>query len=302
MRVLVTGATGFVGRHLTRRLVADGHDVHVIVRPTSNMATLGEVRSEVVPHEFGSGADRMGRILEAASPDLVFHLASNFRAEHAPDDVASLVTANILFGAWLADAMSRRGPAALVNVGTSWQHRADAGYEPVCLYAATKQAFLDLLAYWQSACSLRVVTLELFDTYGPDDPRGKIVFLLVKAAVEGSGIDLSGGLQKLHLVHVADVVEGLLVAGRRLLGGASASGEVFVLDSEDPVSLRDLAKVVEAVCETPLRVNWGVRPYREREVLVPYSRGTRLPNWSPRTPLAEGLQGVFESVVRDHSV
>src|SRR5256885_16981298 len=113
--VLVTGATGFIGAHLTRRLVAEGWDVHLVVRPGSDLARLGPAADRTCAHAHDGTTEGMIALVGAARPTLVIHLASLFLAQHVPTDVAGLVMSNVLFGTQLVEAMAHHGVARLLN-------------------------------------------------------------------------------------------------------------------------------------------------------------------------------------------
>ncbi len=286
-RILVTGATGFVGRHLVRRLTADGVAVHALVRPQSNLAPLQGLSGLSV--HLDDGGDRsIGDVLDQAAPELVIHLATHFVGEHGPGDLGPMVAANILFGARLLEAMADTGPACLVNAGTSWQAFEDREGVPVNLYAATKQAFEDLLAYYTEAAGLRAVTLRLFDSYGPDDPRRKLMNLLTRAADEGQALVMSPGEQLLDLVYIDDVISGFLRAAA-LVRDMAGGHQVYALSGGDRRSLREVVETFSRAAGKPVTVEWGGKAYRVREVMVPWSQGRTLPGWRPRVSLEEGI-------------
>ncbi len=296
MSVLITGASGFIGGHLVRRLVREGEDVTVLVRPGSDISNLEEVRRDLEVVEHDGTTDGMLAIVEACWPDLAFHVASLVVAEHKPEDVEPLVTSNLLFPSQLAEAMAGlgagvgKGTGSLVNVGTSWQHFENRDYSPVCLYAATKQAFEALLQFYVETGRLQVITMKLFDTYGPDDPRPKLFSLLRRLAGSGEKLAMSPGEQLQDLVYVDDVTEALVMAGQRLRQGQVAGGgEVYAVSSGAPIALKDLVARFAEVAGQSLEIEWGGRPYRPREVMVPWSRGACLPGWRPRIGLEEGI-------------
>src|SRR5439155_8470421 len=140
------------------------------------------------------------------------HLASYFVAEHRLQDVAPLIASNLLFATQLADAVTAAGIGRFVNTGTAWQHYQDAEYDPVCLYAATKQAFDDILRFYRERCGLRVVTLELCDTYGLGDRRKKLMSLLIERIKDRQPLAMSAGEQRISLVYISDVVEAFIRA------------------------------------------------------------------------------------------
>jgi nucleoside-diphosphate-sugar epimerase len=241
----------------------------------------------------------MVRIVREAAPCVVFHLASLFLSQHTSDDVERLIQSNVLLGTQLAEAMSVCGVKRLLNTGTSWQHYQNQDYSPVNLYAATKQAFEDVLQYYVEAAGLQVITLKLFDTYGPNDPRPKLLQLLSHASREGKPLDMSPGEQSIDLVHIDDVVEAFGIAARRLLNEQVTGHESYAVGSGQAMRLQDVVMVFESAAGVKVPVRWGRRPYRVREVMVPADNLERLPGWSPRIKLEDGLR---ESIAGNKAV
>lgn len=288
-RALLTGVTGFIGGVLAWRLLNDGWQVHALVRPSSDVESL-PFAGEVTFHTVEDGQD-LTPALAAAQPDVVFHLASLYLAEHRSDQVEALVRSNILFPVMLAEAMRAAGATRLINIGTAWQQFEGASYMPVNLYAATKQAAEDLLLYYADAQKLSVVTLRLFDTYGRGDKRRKLIQILIDAATTGEGLAMSPGDQIVDMTHVDDVVNGFLVAAARLLDAPEPLREIYLLSGERH-SVKQLAALVADVLQRPLTPEFGGRPYREREVMEPVAAGAQdaLPGWTRRYTLRDYIE------------
>lgn len=281
-RALVTGATGFIGGHLVDALTRAGWEVHALARTTPPPQAAHA-------HWLDGSQERLLTILSDVRPDVTFHLASLFLASHTPEQVADLAGANIAFPMQLVEAMVRTGCYRLVNTGTAWQFDAGGAPLPVNLYAATKQAFDAILAYYQSAEALSVVSLRLFDTYGPGDPRRKLIRILLDAARTGEVLDMSPGGQIVDLTHVDDVTAAFVSAGQRLIAEEKPLAEDWFISGERQ-SLRGLVAKMEDALDRPLSVNFGGRPYRDREVMVPVDpSGKMLPGWQRRRSLAEAL-------------
>jgi len=282
---LITGVTGFIGGKLALRLIEEGWAVHAVVRPTSAESRLPV---GVVPHPHDGSVAGLTAIVRAAKPDVVFHLASLYLADHRPDQVDALVQSNILFPAQLVEAMLANDVRRLLNTGTGWQHYRAIGYDPVNLYAATKQACADLLRFYQDAHGLSVVTLKIFDTYGTSDTRRKLVQLLVDAALSGDTLGMSAGDQIIDLTHVDDVVGAFVIAANRLLASDVALDEEFFVSGER-LRLRELVAQVGTILDRPVDAEFGARPYRAREVMRPVEPPATLPGWQPRITLREGV-------------
>ena len=291
-KALITGGTGFVGSNLVRKLVADGWDIHIVVRPDSKLDTLADVAERITVHRHDGSIEGMLGIFAEAKPGVVFHLASLFLSEHTSADISRLVGSNVLFGTQLLEAMAAHGVTKIVNTGTSWQHYENKKYSPVNLYAATKQAFEDILQYYVEAKGLQAITLKLFDTYGPNDPRPKLFHLLEKIAREGTSLAMSPGEQMIDLVHIDDVVQAFLMAAERLMAGESQGHEQYGVSSGKPMKLRDIVGTYSTVTGCKLAINWGGRPYRNREVLETCGNLKALPKWSPLICLERGITDI----------
>jgi len=293
-RALVTGATGYIGAQLARRLVADGWTVHVLARSGSDLAPLAGVANAVTVHRFAGGTPALVDIVRAAAPDAVFHLAAAFLAQHRPEDVEPLVQANLLFATQLLEAMDANGVRLLVNTGTAWQHYGNRDYDPVNLYAATKQAFEAILAYYVNARGLSAATLALFDTYGPHDPRPKLIKALWHAARHGTRLAMTSGEQLLDMVYIDDVVDAFLAAelGLRDAGPLHLR---YGVSSGAPMRLKELVAAFEAATGARLDVGWGERPDRPRDVMTAWTGCVPPPGWQPRVGFAEGFRRSAEA-------
>jgi nucleoside-diphosphate-sugar epimerase len=294
-RILVSGASGYIGSKLVARLVDLGAEVHILIRPQTSLRLLDAVRDKLGVHSYDGSTESIDRIVNASKPEVVFHLASLFLAQHNHTDIDALVSSNILLGLQLLEAMDRAKIRRLVNTGTSWQSYQDQEHNPVNLYAATKQAFEDLVRYYTEAKELRAVTLRLFDTYGEGDPRSKLLPLLKRATATGEILEMSPGKQKIDLVHVDDVIDCFIAAGTRLLHGDVTSSEIYAVSSLTPISLQELVTTVSRISGKPLNVKWGAKTYRPREVMQPWTYGKQLPGWTPKISLTDGLLGYLKS-------
>jgi nucleoside-diphosphate-sugar epimerase len=292
-QALVTGATGFVGSNLARRLSADGWNTHIVVRPDSTLELLVDVEKRITVHKHDGSNDGMHGILAETKPDVVFHLASLFLSEHSSTDISRLVQSNILFGTQLLEAMAAHGVTRIVNTGTSWQHFDNMPYSPVNLYAATKQAFEDILQYYVEARGIQAITLKLFDTYGPNDPRPKLFHLLEKIAREGTTLAMSPGEQSIDLVYIDDVLQAFVIAAERLLTGNAQGHERYGVSSGSPIPLKELVESYGNVIGKKLPIEWGGRPYRGREVMLTCNTLFMLPGWSPKIPLEDGIKKIL---------
>lgn len=290
---LVTGGSGYIGSKLIEGLIADDWKVHLILRPTSSLNQLSKYESRLVIHLHHGSTDEMLDIFALAKPDVVFHLAAMANAEHRSADVEQMIISNVLFSSQLVEGMARNGVKNLVNTETFWQHAQGTDqYEPVCLYAATKQAFHDILYYYTSTSAIQAISLVLFDTYGPDDPRKKLFNFLKLAAFNNKPIDMTPGQQIVDMSHVDDVVAAYLQAAEMLLATNIAKFATYAVTSGRRMKLKELVELIIRETGISIHPNWGGRPYRPNEVMVPWL-GEPLPGWRPNIELEKGIREIF---------
>lgn len=288
-KAIVTGATGFVGSQLCLRLVELGWDVSVIIRPNSDISPIQSVQNEVNIYQYEGQSDQLIHYFQQQQVDVVFHLASLFISEHEVDQISSLLTSNLLFGTEILEAMRHSNTPLLINTGTSWQHYHTDSYNPVNLYAATKEAFEKLLQYYVEAEGIRAVTLKLFDTYGENDNRPKLINLLHQLAKEQKELSMSPGKQIIDLVHISDVVQAFIQAVDYLEENQDITYATFGVGTGKPIQLRNLITLFEQLTGEQLNIQWGGRPYRKREVMQPWTTYDVLPNWECQISLEDGL-------------
>ena len=290
---LLTGITGFIGYHLAIRLVSEGWNVHAIIRKTSNIVKIEEKLGRNITFHIYDEENNLSQIMKQVSPSIVFHLASLFLANHKYEDISDLIDSNIKFGTQILDAMIENKIYYFINTGTSWQHYNNEKYNPVNLYAASKQAFEMIIKYYQEITPLKVINLKLFDTYGEEDTRPKILALLRRISETGENLCMSKGEQLIDIVHVDDVVEAFIVAAQYIIDKENLCLETYMVTSGKLIKLHDLVKVYESIVKQKLNITWGGRPYRNREVMIPWNTGQTLPGWKARVDLVSGITKVL---------
>lgn len=285
MNILITGATGFIGTHLTQEL-----------RKQHNLYILGQFEGD--PEKIGlpgitmtDDIQELARYMKDKGIEGIIHLASLYLPAHTPEQVKDLVLSNVYLGTAVLEAASLAGCVRwFLNTGSIWQNYNSKGaeYNPVNLYAATKQAFIDMAKYYRDVFGLRFCTLKLCDTYGPNDTRRKLFKLFKDYSESGEVLKMSPGEQKLDLLYITDIVAGFTHLAEMLSAGTDLEDE-YVLTSGRHIPLKELADLFCKVSGRKLNIEWGGRPYRAREVMVPW-KGKPLPGWKAQVGIEEGIQ------------
>jgi nucleoside-diphosphate-sugar epimerase len=293
-KIVISGATGFVGLNLTTYFLDKNYEVNLIVRPDSNLSKLSLDNSNLKVFIYENDLNSLIAFFKGVNPICTFHLASNFIAEHQPLEIDSLVSSNISFGLHVLEAMKEANVKTLINTGTSWQHYNNEEYNPVCLYAATKQAFESLIEYYVKAENFKVITLKLFDTYGETDTRSKLINLLNKFANEQIELILSPGDQIINLVYINDICLAFETAMKLISFNKEGGTHLkYVVKDSKSYSLKEVIDIFEMVAQKKLNIIWGGKSYRKREVMEIWEQGQILPNWFAETSLEEGLKKII---------
>lgn len=288
-RVLLTGASGFIGRALARRLGGEGVAVHAVLRLTSDRARLVDLPG-LTPHVHDGSPGALAAILAEARPEVVFHLAGKYVREHSRADVADLILDNVLFGAELLEAMRSAGVRRLIHTASFFQHLDGAGYRPLNLYAAAKQAFEDVLAYYADADSLAATGLVFFDVYGEGDWRRRLIPAILTALAMGKPMPLPADDPDLYLVHVDDAAEAFLTAARLLFDRPNeTAGQRFAVAPERSHALSEVLAAFERSAGKPVPVVQGAFPAPARKITRPWT-GPCLPGWRPKVSLEDGIR------------
>jgi nucleoside-diphosphate-sugar epimerase len=286
-RAIVTGATGFLGSALARTLIDAEWDVHVIHRASpasaSALAELSDRGAQV--HTYTDLVDVRGMAADLGE-STAFHLATHYLRDHTPSDITPLIAANVEYGTHLLDGLAGSG-SRVVAAMSFFQYWSGAPATN-SLYSATKQAFGDVAAFYREQRGLDIREVVLYDTYGPDDTRDKLVPSLVTAARSGRPMALGNPEQLIDLTYVADVVAGFLAAAREVPGPRVA------LRAAEPIRIVDLVAAVHEAVGTASPVTFdAARPVND---LVTVAGDWPPPlGWEPQTTLDVGLRSIVET-------
>lgn len=287
---LVTGATSYLGRELTRRLMAEGVSVHVVTRVSTDLGWFDDLPS--LPHicVHDGSTESLADVVSQAAPDMVFHLATLYCREHSPKNIEPLIQSNILFGTQLLEALRQVNNFCFINAGTYFQYLDNTGYRPVNLYAATKKAFEDIIFYYSDALGFKTVTLNLFDVYGPSDWRAKLLAAIRRAQLSGNPLPLPTEDFCLDLVFIDDVVSAFLRAAELIETPRNdLVGKTFAVSSGVRHTISEVISLFEEVGGTPIRQDWGKFPTPSRQVIVPWE-GPVLQGWRAEVSLRDGIR------------
>lgn len=306
-RVVVTGGTGFVGANLVRRLIADGHQTHLLVRPEFSPWRIDSIRDRITTHEVSlSDAGALMSVLREIEPNWVFHLAA-YGAYSWQTDEAQMHETNILGTKNLLKASIDLGVASFVNTGSSSEYgrqdhapveteeaRPDTPYgrtkaiaTAMCVTAAR---FGNPTSATTHVAATGISTLRLYSAYGPfEDPRRLLPSLIVHGR-RGVFPPLVNSQTARDFVYVDDVVDACLLAAQRADG---EPGAIYNVGTGVQTTVGEAVEVARRVLNIPDEPRWGSMPARvwDTETWVADSRKIRTDlGWEPRYTFEDGFR------------
>jgi len=274
--VIVTGATGFIGKNLITRLQNIGCNVHIIARSNSNLSGLN---ANIKFHIYNGDIGDLIKILDIVKPYLIYHLAAKFVSKHKSTDIDDLIKSNILFPTQLLEAMSLTGINKIINIGTLWQHFNNQKYNPVNLYASTKQSFEDIAKYYCNSNKMDFISLHIPDTYGPNDTRPKLFQILKEANIHDNNLKMSPGLQQIDLIYIDDIIDAIIHTTSLFDFSKNKNFRFYTLTSNKYHTLKQVVDLYLNLSNSKLQIQWGGLPYRDREIMkIKFSLKYKLPN------------------------
>ena len=290
MKILVTGATGYIGGYFIR-MMQHNAEITALLRSDSNQNSLNNFSCSVL---YFKSYDEILHIMKGGKFDGVVHFAAHISNSNIQENINASIDSNILYGAYLLEGASKSGVTWFINTGTFWQNFNSSNYCPVNLYAATKESFESISKYYIDVSSMLYATIKINDTFGPFDTRNTVFsYIMNSSRSSKSVIKLTAGDQIIDVSFIEDIVNAYWQLIIEINKDHSLSGKTFVVTNHERYSLKKTVDIFQSALGRKFNIGWGLKPYRQREVMIPYNNGKTVPNWSQQYTLTEAFRKTY---------
>ena len=289
--ILITGATGFLGSNLLKRLIRENYQIILLMRSSSNPERISDVLGKVA--RYNADETDLTQIFDNHSIDTILHCATSYgRKEVSP---LALLETNLFLPLKLLQLGSKYATSCFINTDTILDKR-------VSHYSLSKCQFKDWLKTYARDMICVNVALEHF--YGPYDDETKFVTYIIRSLINAvDAIDLTRGEQKRDFIYIDDVVDAFMRIIKH--SGSLRNGYFsYEIGSSQTIEIREFVTMVKRLAlNTHTHLNFGALPYRENEIMesmVDISNIQKL-GWEPLYSIEEGLNKTI-SLEKEHKL
>lgn len=296
-KYLVTGATGFVGSYIVRKLVMQGKNVHILTKEEKLNWRLSDLSSKIHVHKADLLDKKLLVLVKKINPTYIFHLAA-FGSLPNEEDMGNLIDVNLKGTINLISAAKQNKFKLFINTGSSSEYGVKKGSMketdlpcPINDYGVTKAAST-LYTYKEAVRNnLPLITFRLFSVYGPYEQKTRLIPTVILSALANNPINVSNPTHVRDFVYIDDVADAYLSACKARI----IPGEIFNIGTGKQHSVGEVVKRILQFSQSKSRVAWGTVRKQSRQIeSADWRANTRkskkLLKWQARYSLHQGLK------------
>lgn len=307
-KILITGASGFIGANLVRRLMGSGDSLHLFLRPnSSNLWRLNGLPKKAKIYEVNlEHKEELKKIIFKIKPDIIFHLAA-YGSYPFENDFERIFKVNVVSTVQLTRICMAIGFESFVNVGSSSEFgenskamREDNHLSPTTEYGSAKAAATIMLEQFARSTKLNIITIRPFSVYGPYELASRLIPTLMVGAIIGKPVSLASKKSVRDFIFINDLIDALILASRR----TGISG-VLNIGSGKEHSVFEVVQVVSKISKGKLKVKWDTqdpRSYEMKHWIADNTKARKTLGWRQHYSLEQGLTETYDWFTKNLSL
>lgn len=301
--VLVTGATGFVGSNLVRRLISQNFQVHILIRKTSKPGRISDISTKLKTYEVDLvEAVKLKKIVQKINPKIIFHLAAkSIFSSQKEDNHQEIIKSNFLGTVNLIQALQDVDYQCFANIGSSSEYgiknhpmRESDVCQPVNVYGVSKLSSTVFAQMIANIYQKPIITLRLFSPFGPFDDQRRLIANTIVSALKNRDLFLTQPSVVRDYIFVDDVVNACLVCISKT---SKFSEEIFNIGSGQQQTIGEVVTKITKLTNSKSRLLWGKLPVINLEPKIwqaDLTKTEKLLGWKPKYSLDEGILKTVE--------
>lgn len=294
-KVLVTGANGFIGYHLTKRLITEGARVNAFMHTREKRIKQLEDNCSIFSVSL-TDKDRVDGLIKEIRPEIIFHLAAAVNVNRDAELIGDMMNVNFQGTVNILDALTNVGYDCFINTGTCEEYgdnpvpfKEDQCPRPVSPYSVSKASCTLYCSMLSKTRNYPIVTLRPFLTYGPFQISRMLIPDTIMKVLKKEEFKMTKGEQTREFNFIDDIIDGYLKAAIT----PEARGEIFNIGNGREYTIKEVVMRILDILGNPIIPSIGALPYREGETWHFYcdnSKAKKILNWTPKVDLMEGLK------------
>ncbi|MDD2509027.1 MAG: NAD(P)-dependent oxidoreductase [Aliarcobacter skirrowii] len=289
MKILVTGATGFVGKHLIQKL--RDFDVRFVVR---NINTEYSKDRQIVYND--EKLDVFQKDVKSYNPKIVIHLASYLTSSDDISSIKNIVDSNILFTSILLESLKSTDLELFINTGTFAEYYYNDGKEnPAYFYSASKIAIKPIIKYFKNIQGFKTINIIPYTIYGGKSKSKKVIDYILDSLDSKLYLEMTNGEQILDFIHIEDVTDFYVHCVNNI--NLLKDEEDYHLGTGKGTSIKGLSNIIEDLTNKKANINWGSKEYRTLDIMraiAPIYKLEKELNWKPKVSIKDGIKKILE--------
>ena len=298
----VTGATGFVGFHLAKRLSEQGYLVHCLVRKSSNTTRLKNLKNIKLHTADLTDFKKLHQTLSKINPQFIFHCAASGIHGGIEDSPKVTLESNLVGTLNLLLAAEPIKYQLFVNTGSSSEYgireskmKEGDDCHPESVYAIAKYGVSLFCSQYAKSHNKPVITLRIFSPYGPLDSPDRFISYLVKAVKNNEKISIENPNAVRDYIYIDDVISAYLQCIKKR---KKIRGEIINIGSGKQIRVQEVIDILKKnlKIQPKLILKSKKRRYESKKWEADITKASKLLNWKPLVSIEEGLKKTLQAL------
>ena len=263
-KILITGATGFIGNNLLNYFLKKKYFIYAILRKSKKNIKFDQEHkiNKNFKSIIFSDIYNLKKQLLNYKIDYVVHAATHYVKKHKSSDINKIIESNILFPTIIIDLLCNKTIKKFINFGTVWQHYNNKKDHAYNLYASSKQAFNKILDYYRNQFpKIKFYNLLISDTFGKNDKRKKLIPTIIKNYNKEKTVYIPKNLS-INLVNVKYIIKII----ENILKKNIKPGTYVIKDKKN-LKIFDLINYLNQKLNKKIKINWTKNKVTDEKII-----------------------------------